>query len=279
MRFIIGLLFASVCFAGIAYAQDEPAAPTAIGTPADDPTADTAPADDAELTAQEIVDRALETNTLGFQAGEVQLTLIIQDEHGDLRERRMNIRSLEENNLNRAIVRVLAPAEVAGQSYLFMENEDADDDVWIFLPALDDEPRRIAGSQKDQSFMGTNITYADLESQDIQDAAYTRQPDEDIAGFTVYVIDSTTEDSEYSSVRMWVRQSDFIPLRMRFFRDGDTVAKTMFTEQVDTHQGRTYVRRMSVVDEDQTNTTLVVESVDFEADVTASEFTRENLTR
>jgi len=267
----------SLCIlVGTAYAQDE--VPTA---PADSPAVEDEPPpqDDGELTAQEIVDRALETNTLGFQAGEVQLTLIIQDEHGDLRERRMNIRSLEENNLNRAIVRVLAPAEVAGQSYLFMENEDADDDVWIFLPALDDEPRRIAGSQKDQSFMGTNITYADLESQDIQEASYTRQPDEEIAGFTVYVIDSTTEDSEYSSVRMWVRQTDFIPLRMRFFRDGDTVAKTMFTEQVDTHQGRTYVRRMSVVDEDQTNTTLVVESVDFESDVSPSEFTRENLTR
>ena len=251
------------------------------GTPVTEGEAE-APAtgdDDAPLTASEIVDLSLDTNTMGFQAGDVQLTVIIQDSHGDLRERRLNIRSLQENDLNRALVRVLAPAEVAGQSYLFLENAGRDDDIWIYLPALDDEPRRIAGSQKDQSFMGTNVTYADLESRDIRDSEYTRQPDEDIAGFPVYVIDAVSSDSEYSSVRMWIRQSDYIPLRVRFFGDGGTVEKTLFTEQVDTHQGRTYVRRMTVRDDEDSATTFVVEAIDFEADVSDSEFTVVNLTR
>lgn len=232
-----------------------------------------------ELSADEIVDRALDTNTMGFQSGDVLLTIIIQDSHGDLRERRLNIRSLNVDDLNRALVRVLGPSEVAGQSYLFLENADSDDDIWVFLPALDDEPRRISGSQKNDSFMGTNITYSDLESRDIQEAAYTRQPDEEIAGFPVYVIDSVAQDSEYSSVRMWVRQDDFVPLRTRFFGEGGVEVKTMFTEQVDTQQDRTYVRRMTMVDTEGTSTTVIVESIDFDADVAESEFTRENLTR
>jgi outer membrane lipoprotein-sorting protein len=232
-----------------------------------------------EMTTQQIVEQAMDTNTMGFQSGEVQLTIIIEDSHGDLRERRLNIRSLSEDGQNRALVRLIAPAEVAGQAYLFRENADRDDDIWIYLPALDDEPRRIAGNQKNESFMGTNITYADLESRDISNGTYTRLPDEEISGFSVYVIDAVAEDSEYELIRMWIRQSDFVPLRTRFFSEGDVIEKTMFTEQVDTHQGRTYVRRMTVRDREDSATTVIVEAVDFEASVDASEFTRENLTR
>lgn len=260
------LVFAVVLvWAASALAQDEPPAPTP-------------PEATAELTAQEIVDRSLDTNTLGFQSGDVQLTIIIQDSHGDVRERRLSLRSMQENDLSRALVRVMAPAEVAGQSYLFMENEGSDDDVWIYLPALDDAPRRIAGSQKDQSFMGTNVTYSDMESRDIRDGSYARQPDEEISGFGVYVIDASAEDSEYSRIRMWIRKTDFVPLRIYFY-EGDVEAKRLFTEQVDNTQGRTYVRRMTVVDNDEMATTFVIEAVDFEADINVSEFTRENLTR
>lgn len=234
---------------------------------------------DAELTADQIVDLALETNQLGFQRGEAQLVLIIQDEQGDQRERRLHIRSMREDDLNRALVRILAPAEVAGQSYLFVENAgDAEDDIFIYLPALDDAPRRIAGNQRDEAFMGSNITYADLESRDIRGGTYTRHADEEIGGFPVYVIDAVAEGSQYSYARMWIRKSDYVPLRVRFFGPGDTVVKTMFTEEVAETQGRTYVRRMSMSQEGQGSTTMIVESIDFEAQVSPSEFTRENLT-
>ena len=41
-----------------------------------------ATAQDAELTADQIVDLALETDTVGFNSGEAVITLIIQDESG-----------------------------------------------------------------------------------------------------------------------------------------------------------------------------------------------------
>jgi outer membrane lipoprotein-sorting protein len=236
--------------------------------------------DNSEHSANEIVECSLDTNTMGFQRGEVQLSLIIQDSNSNVRERRLNIMSLRENDLNRALVRILAPSEVAGQSFLFVENEGNEDDIWIYLPALDDAPRRISGSQKDESFLGTNITYADLESRDIREGEYSRQEDEEIAGFPVYVIDATAqESSEYDSIRMWIRQSDFVPLRIRFFGDNNAAMKTLYTELVDTHQGRTYVRRMSVVDEGGSSTTVVVEAIDFDREISSSEFTRENLTQ
>ena len=70
-----------------------------------------------------------------------------------------------------------------------------------------------------------------------------------------------------------------MPLRVRFFDAEGTVVKTMFTEQVDQQSDRTYVRRMSIVDGERASTTMVIESIDFDADVSNTEFTRENLSR
>ena len=78
---------------------------------------------------------------------------------------------------------------------------------------------------------------------------------------------------------MWIRQTDFVPLRIRYQRADGSAEKTLFTEQVDEQQGRIYVRRMTMVDRDENATTMVVDAIDFEADVSLSEFTRENLVR
>ena len=237
-------------------------------------------AQDANLSAQDIVDRALDTDTIGFQTGAATMSLIIQDASGETRERRMDVRGMREGDANRSIVRVSAPAEQAGQSYLFRENEGGEDDIFVFLPALDDAPRRISGSQKNGSFMGTHFTYSDLESRDIRDAAYVRQPDETIGPFPVYVIDATPlegSDSEYARIRMWVRTTDFIPLRVRFFDESGAAAQTMFTEETAESGDRVYVRRLTLRPAEGGATTMILDSVDFDAAVDASEFTSANL--
>ena len=233
-----------------------------------------------ELTADEIIDRALETETLGFQSGEVTMTLIIQDESGESRERQLTVRGMDDGDDGRALVRVISPPEQAGQSYLFRENTGSEDDVYIFLPAIDDAPRRISGDQKNGSFMGTHFTYADLETRDVREATYTRHPDETIGRFPVYVIDSVPndpDDSEYSRVRMWIRHGDYIPLRTRFFGDSGEEEKTIFTEETDEDDGRVYVRRMTLRPADGGATTMILDDVDFDAAVSGAEFTPQNL--
>lgn len=237
-------------------------------------------AQDDGLSAQDIVDRMLDTDSLGFQTGEVSMTLIIQDRSGESRERRLVIRGMNEGDAGRALVRVIAPAEQAGQAYLFREQDGAEDDVYVYLPALDSAPRRISGSQKNGSFMGTHFTYADLETRDIRGGTYTRHPDETIGRFPVYVIDAVPEadaDSEYARVRIWVRHGDFIPLRTRFFDGSGAEAKTIFTEETAEEDGRVYVRRMTLRPASGGATTIILDSVDFDAEVSATEFTPQAL--
>ena len=47
-----------------------------------------------------------------------------------------------------------------------------DDDQYLYLPSLD-KSKRISGGQKNQRFMGTELTYADMESRDLKDGLVT----------------------------------------------------------------------------------------------------------
>lgn len=232
------------------------------------------------LSAQQIVERALDTNNLGFQTGEATVTMIIQDVSGSTRERRMLIRGVEENDESRTLVRVLAPAEVAGQSYLFREQSDGEDEVYIYLPALDTGARRIAGRQKSGAFMGSHFSYSDLESRSLRDGHYTRLPDEKLAGFDVFVVDVTPADgdeSEDARVRIWIRQSDFIPLRVRFFDAQGNTRRTLFIEELAKNGDETYVRRMSLRPEAGGATTMIIEDLDADAQFDASTFSPQQL--
>lgn len=229
------------------------------------------------LTAEQIVERSLDTDTIGFQSGAVSMTLVITDSDGEVRERSLQIRGIEESDLGRALVEVTAPAAQAGQTYLFRENATGEDDVYVYLPALDDAPRRISGGQKDGAFLGSHFTIADLESRDIRSSTYTQLPDEAIGTFDCYVIDATPgadADSEYASVRMWVRKSDFIPLRVRFFDAAGVAAKTIFTEETAIADGgRVYVRQLTLRPAEGGSTTMRIDTADFNASVSATEMT------
>lgn len=229
------------------------------------------------LTAEQIVDAALDTNTIGFQSGEVTMTLFSTDADGEERTRSLAVRGLNQDGLNRALVRVTNPATQAGQTYLFRENTTGEDDVWVFLPALDDAPRRISGAQKEGSFMGTHFTYADLESRDLRQATYTRLADESIGVFDCYVIDAVPNpgtEVEYASARMWIRKSDSIPLRTRFFDAAGDTLKTLYTEETAlADDGRVYVRRLTLRPAAGGSTTMQIDSADFNASVSATEMT------
>jgi hypothetical protein len=228
-------------------------------------------------SANEIVDRALDTNTIGFQSGQVSMTLTITDQAGEVRERAMTIRGREDDGRSSAVVRVTAPAAQAGQTYLFRENPTGEDDVFVYLPALDDAPRRISGSQKNGAFMGSHFTYNDLESRDIREADYTEAPDEVVGGFPVYVIDAAPhdlEDLDYARARLWIRQSDYIPLRVRFFAADGTEVKTIFTEETDVaSSGRVYVRQLTLRPAAGGSTTMRIANADFDVVVDPTELT------
>ena len=87
------------------------------------------------LTAQQIVDKSLERNKFGFQNAIAGITLKLVSKRGSERVREVQIKSIERDGLGKSLVRFHAPADVAGTGFLLIENADADDDQYLYLPA------------------------------------------------------------------------------------------------------------------------------------------------
>ncbi|MCK4514939.1 MAG: outer membrane lipoprotein-sorting protein, partial [Spirochaetaceae bacterium] len=99
-----------------------------------------------------------------------------------------------------------SPASVEGTRFLTIAKDDGVDDQWIYLPALR-RVRRIAASERDSEFMGTDFTYSDLSGGDIEDATYRLLREESIDGEATYVVESIPtpdSNSSYSRLIQWV---------------------------------------------------------------------------
>jgi len=65
-----------------------------------------------------------------------------------------------------------APADDKGNGSLSVEVANDDDDQWIYLKGLR-KPKRIIGSDKSSSFMGSDMTNGDMAPKNIDDSNYT----------------------------------------------------------------------------------------------------------
>ena len=146
------------------------------------------PALAAELTPAELVRRALDHVLFRARGAEMQLRLELRGRGGELRTRTLFSRSCRAGGLGRSLVRVLAPSEVAGTAFLFVEKKGGDDEQYMYLPSLR-VVRRIVGEQKRASFMGSDFTYADLEWSDLEGARCARRADERVGAHLCRVIE------------------------------------------------------------------------------------------
>lgn len=253
MRTILAILLTVTCLAIPAFAQD--------------------------LTADQIVDKSLDNNAMGFQSGRASLTLKVEDAKGTKRERSLDVRSKKINNQTHTLVSLTAPQELRGQAFLFAER-DGDDDVWMYMPAFK-VTRRVEAGQKNGAFLGSHFTYADLESRDMKDATHEKLPDEKIGSEDVFVIKATPKPgsaSEWSHVISYIRKSDFMPLRVRFYDKQDKVDRTIFIEKLGKGtDGKTHVEQMTLRPAAGGFTTIVISNLQTDVELPDSIFSRDQL--
>jgi len=234
-----------------------------------------------ELTAQQIVDKSLERNSFGFQNALAQVQMTLVSKRGSKRIRNIEIRSIERDGLGRSLVRFRSPADVAGTGFLVIEHADADDDQYLYLPALG-KVKRITGSQRNQRFMGTDLTYADMESRDLKDSALTRLADEKVGGNETYLIEAVPKegsDSQYSKTRSWIHKKSFVPLKVEFFDKRNRLLKTLKVRKLAKKQGN-WVSMDSLIENVQkkTKTEMLINEIDFDMKLDDSEFSQRALT-
>jgi hypothetical protein len=141
---------------------------------------------------------------------------------------------------SRTVIVFQQPASVRGTRFLTMENTSGDDDQWIFLPSLG-KVRRIASSEGGSSFMGTDMSYADLSaaSRDVDEDTHTLLREEQYEGAACYVIQSLPKDASYQYAKMllWIDQATLVNYKIEAYDRRGTLIKTLVSSGFHDVQG------------------------------------------
>lgn len=125
-----------------------------LGSPARDARA-------AEPTPDQLMELSYQASRFDTSASEATFRLIAKD--GSERVRKTaGFTAVQGNGSdNSRFTRFTAPADIRNTATLLVEHADADDDIWIYLPALK-KTRRLSASNKKDAFVGTDFSYGDV---------------------------------------------------------------------------------------------------------------------
>jgi hypothetical protein len=229
-----------------------------------------------ELTAQEIADRAVRPDTNNWTGAKTRMRMVLSEEGGKTKERSMEILGRKKDGKYQSMVRFLGPADVAGTAFLMLDRGNDEAEQYIYLPALK-RTRRIAGRDREGSFMGSDFTYSDMQGMKSKDATHKRLPDEKVGADDCYVLESTISPKAgiaYSKVLSWVRKSDYVALRTKFYDAGGKHAKTLYVRRMKNVDGGPMVTEARMQSEQKQHATEVfVDSIERKEDMSDAQFT------
>ncbi|WP_434771924.1 outer membrane lipoprotein-sorting protein [Pseudomonas entomophila] len=175
------------------------------------------------LNADEVMQRSFEVTKVTDSSTDATFTLI--NSNGEKRVRKTEGHTklqADASQNNRRYVKFVSPPDIKGTATLLIEHADADDDMWIYLPALS-KVRRLSASNKRDSFVGTDFSYGDIIGHNPthwQQQLLRMEPLSD--GTQAYVIASTpktekvAKDTGYSKMHSWVRADNFVAVKVEF---------------------------------------------------------------
>jgi len=127
-----------------------------------------------KLTARQIMETQKERHKTSSEIEFQKMMLVDRKGNKELRElRRYNLETGKD--IYKFLLIFLSPKDIRGTTLLTWQNENAEDDQWLYLPALGRKLKRMAKGSKKGSFMGTDFTYADLSPEPIDDNEYAKR--------------------------------------------------------------------------------------------------------
>jgi hypothetical protein len=249
-----------------------------------------------ELSAEEIVEKALSKGAVGFKQGTASIQMTLYTAKGEAKPRSLEIKAMRGGDgMLRSMVRFTKPADVNGTSFLVVEKKDALPDQYVYVPKAK-VVRRIAAGNASSSFFGSDFTYADLMPLPMSEkdkVAIERLPDgvlggqpasegkPEVLGQPVYVIAVTPkiEGSPYGKLIAHVHKDLLVPLKIEFFDAAKQPLKTLRVKKLQKVNGEQVPVEVEMKAENGSRTELVLEKVDPTAALTEADFTEEAMQR
>ncbi len=149
-----------------------------------------------------------------------------------------------------------APADIKGTTFLVHKFIDKDDFRRLYLPASD-KVLAIAGSRKQDPFMGSDFSYEDVSGRHFSKDNHKMVSEDD----KQYIIESTPKEKEdkISKIKYWINKSNFVPEKVEFYNHDGKVARTYESKKVENIDGvATITSRVMTSNLEGTHTEILV---------------------
>lgn len=209
------------------------------------------------LDVNEIVNRTNRAAYYQGKDGRARVSMVITDSQGRERNRKFTILRRDdpdpadpENDSytgdQKSYVYFQRPADVNKMVFMVWKHSDqgTDDDRWLYLPALD-LVKRIAGTEKRTSFVGSDFFYEDVTGRNINDDTHELIKTTD----NYYVLKNTPRDPgsvEFKNYTIWVHKDTFLPIKIEYFDKNGEKYREYTALGVETIQGFPTVTKASM---------------------------------
>ncbi|MBT3179488.1 MAG: outer membrane lipoprotein-sorting protein [Candidatus Marinimicrobia bacterium] len=205
--------------------------------------------------------------------------MILKNKKGKTRTNAMISKSIDGNK--KQLIWFLEPKDDKGVAFLKIEHDTKDDEMRMWLPAFK-KVRRISSKKKGDSFMGSDLSYEDLSSRNLDENEYLRLADKTIDGKECFVIQITPNKSlksSYSKHMSWIEKSTLNAVKEESF---DKRGKLKKKKEFSFMQMKEYyvMKRIFVEDvQKQHSTEVIFSEIKVDSGINNKIFQEKNLKR
>ena len=237
------------------------------------------PATSAEQIARRVQDR----DTGRDSRAELRMKLF--DRRGRTRERALTLLTLQRPEGDRSLIRFNYPNDIRGTGFLVWEHPSGDDERFLYLPSLG-RVRRIAGSEAQESFVGSDFSYEDIGGREFDDYTYALL--EENASWTgsdgkprpAYRLESKRKDASVAFPRVvsLVLKDSYVVVQADVYNRRNEKQKVYTVGRLEQVQAIwTVFSSVMTNDLDRTRTELTIDKIAYNTGLTESAFSRREL--
>lgn len=229
------------------------------------------------ITTQQEMDK-------GFHDETIMGHMTLLGANGEKTERVFESKHFEKTATDgeKSLIKFIQPADIQGTGLLSYQNKKADDDQWLYLPSMK-KTKRISGSGKSGSFVGSEFSFEDLIPPDIDKYVYEYLRDEPCGDAVCFVVQSTpaTAESGYAKTISWIRHDNYRNVKIDFYDKKNRLLKTLSLEDYRLINNKYWRAFRLVMKNGLTGkeTDFLVENLKIGSGLTSTDFTQRALER
>ena len=203
---------------------------------------------------------------------EISMTLI------NVKKNRNKIKkmvSISKDNGDKMLLFFKSPKRDKGVGFLKIEMDDSNK-LSLFIPKLK-KIRRISSSNQSDSFMGSDLSFEDLLSRDLDDFDYNIISDTS----DMYIMESISKDdnSEYSRHVSWISKDHLLIIKEESYDQNNSLLKQKLFKQIEMN-GYYLISEIDVTNiQDQHRTILGINTLEVDGNINDATFKEINLKR